>query len=276
MDARVHFVNRPVTAAQCTHAFREGMGRACAITELGQNTEQCENVAVSIVQETSPQCLALASVMDVQDSPSYGDYMCKRPRSIVLTGACAVAGYNPRRRPAPAQPGPGETKSEKTKEDDLQWLPLKRSDLVFLGALAAYGEYKMNKRLGHALKARRAQDAVIKSYACEINPILCSTTEDLKNALAEKGVNDDNVASQLQGHIEEITAKQFRDPDAYYNTFKENVAQDLSHETHQEIIESIKEVAETHNVDGEKLRNAVESMFKQHTETAWRLPDIMP
>ena len=273
MDTPVHFVNRPVTAAQCTHAFRKSMSRGCMITELGQNMEQCENLAVSIVQETSPQCLALASVMDVQGSPSYGDYMCKRPRSMVLTGACAGAGYNPRWRPAPAQPGPEETKPEETEEDNLQWLPVKLSDLALLGAVAVYSDYKTNKRLRHALKARRAQETVIKSYACEVNPILCSTTDDLKHELEveDVGQNTDNVASLLQAHMEDITSQHFRDRGAYYKTFNENVTNDRTDNTNAQIMESIKQVAQDHGVDKRKLEQAVERVFAKHTTREYSL-----
>jgi hypothetical protein len=170
-------------------------------------------------------------------------------------------------RPAPAPPGPEETRPEETEEDNLQWLPLKRSDLVFLGALAVHSEYGIYKRLRHAVKARRAQDAVIKSYACTINPILCSTTEDLKNALADKGVHEDNVASQLQEHMEAIVAEQFQDPGAYYKTFKENVTQDLTHETNAKLMKSIEQVARTKKVDKTNLEAAVDHVFSQHVST---------
>jgi hypothetical protein len=192
---------------------------------------------------------------------------------MVLRGACAGAGYNPRRRPAPTQPGPEETKPEETEEDNLQWLPVKRSDLAFLGVLALYGEYKTNKRLGHARKARTAQETVIKSYACGVNPILCSTTEDLKNALEDAGVgeNTDSVASLLQGQMEEITSEHFRDRDAYYKTFTKNVTQDRTHETNAKVMESIEQVAQTHHVDADRLRNAVESVFAKHTEGEYAL-----
>jgi len=255
-----------MSAAQCTHDFRQRVGRECPVTELGNGTELCENLAVTSVRETSPTCLVLASVMDAEDSPSYGDYMCKFPQSEVLTSACVLAGYRPKTRPEPVQPSSEEP--DTAEEDDMQWLPLKRSNIAFIGALTGYDLYRTHKKWGRTRQASREQDRVIKSFACRVNPIVCSTTEDLKGALKDKGVDEDkvdDVASLLQGHLDAITTAQFRDTEEIHRPLTQmSLTEDYTSRTNKRVLESIKQVAEVHGVSEDNLKTAVEQVFTKH------------
>lgn len=164
--------------------------------------ERCEELAVIGIKKTSPQCLASARVMDMDTSPSYGDYMCPYPRSSVLASACTLAEYKPKMRPVRTQAGSEEPGTTSGELDPDVTFTFKRSSLIgaAIGNVIGLAGYVYTARRHNRKNAETiaAQSGALKIAACTENPILCTTHDDIVTELRESTNRTDGVKLEAE------------------------------------------------------------------------------